>query len=264
MKCTYHKLLEDIDHGNWHVRHEFKESPELIEFSNKALDAIKRDGNSAIAFWIGEEDFSEPRKIIPELCRLPFDLCWFEGKLGAKRIAFLCDNQPEGFGFLCFSDVFGMWLLLGAGQVRARASEKGLPSGLPEVSSFPETGRFDIFGMLICILCEFLSALNCVNVERVCHSVDPALQKRRNKRGRRPMFDFWTLAIDLHRGREEAGDRGGSHSSPRVHLRRGHARQHKPGEYTWVRPCVVGEKKEGMVHKEYAVRGVEAPESIAA
>jgi len=45
----------------------------------------------------------------------------------------------------------------------------------------------------------------------------------------------------------------GTHASPALHLRRGHARQYSPGLYTWVQPCIVGNKKDGLVHKDYAV-----------
>ncbi len=47
---------------------------------------------------------------------------------------------------------------------------------------------------------------------------------------------------------------GGTHASPRLHLRRGHPRQYAPGKYCWVQPCVVGNKAAGMVHKDYAIK----------
>lgn len=104
---------------------------------------------------------------------------------------------------------------------------------------------------LICILLRFLTALNCCNVRRTEHKPDTALQKARAKRGKQPLFSYWTLDIDLDHAQTDRESMGGTHASPRLHLRRGHARQYAEGKYCWVQPHVVGNKKLGMVHKDY-------------
>ena len=48
-------------------------------------------------------------------------------------------------------------------------------------------------------------------------------------------------------------DGGGTHASPRVHLRRGHIRKIADGRTVWVQACVVG-SKHGMVLKDYKLR----------
>ena len=102
----------------------------------------------------------------------------------------------------------------------------------------------------ICV-CLFLSALNCTNVSRTQHSPSERLQKARARRGKKPLFSFWTLEVAIPRDTTDEGDGSGTHSSPRVHLRRGHIKHRKTG-YFWWQPHAVGNKKHGMVMKDYA------------
>ena len=96
----------------------------------------------------------------------------------------------------------------------------------------------------------FLSAIQCKNVIKKENKPDEKLQKARAKRGKKPLFSYWTLELSDQKTKSGATC-GGTHASPRLHLRRGHPRQFKPGEWTWVQPCVVGNKSLGMVHKDY-------------
>ena len=96
--------------------------------------------------------------------------------------------------------------------------------------------------------------MNCSNIIKVEHNPDEKLQKARIKRGKKPLFSYWTLQLSIPNEREEGASLGGTHASPRVHLRRGHARQYAPGKYTWVQPCAVGNKSLGVIHKDYAVK----------
>lgn len=66
-----------------------------------------------------------------------------------------------------------------------------------------------------------------------------------------PLFSTWTLSINIPKERRESVALGCSHASPRVHLRRGHPREYRPGLWTWVQPCAVGAKENGMIHKDY-------------
>ena len=115
-----------------------------------------------------------------------------------------------------------------------------------------DAAEFDIGKQVIDVVLAFLSAINCTNVRRAEHKPDAKLQKARAKRGKQPLFSYWTLELDLSRP-ESSESLGGTHASPRLHLRRGHARQYAPGKWTWVQPCAVGNKSAGMVHKDYAM-----------
>lgn len=95
---------------------------------------------------------------------------------------------------------------------------------------------------------RFLQVLNCVNV--TIETVEPAraLNNKRSKAGRVPIYSYKILVL---RGkRKEAVDGGGTHESPRVHLRRGHLKNRKTGQFWW-QPCVVGDPKRGVVMKSY-------------
>lgn len=94
--------------------------------------------------------------------------------------------------------------------------------------------------------------MNCTNVGRQEHKPDAALQKARAKRGKQPLFSYWTLELNGRDG-GAAQSFGGTHASPRVHLRRGHPRQYAPGKWTWVQPHAVGNRELGMVHKDYVI-----------
>lgn len=95
----------------------------------------------------------------------------------------------------------------------------------------------------------FLSLLNCSNVPRIEHGPPAALQKARKRRGKLPIFSYWTL--DLSQSYIHGAHLGGFHTSPRIHLRRGHMRQYQVGRWCWVSPHAVGNKALGVVHKDY-------------
>lgn len=118
-----------------------------------------------------------------------------------------------------------------------------------------EVGSADIVkntGKIFRLFATYLTALNCCNIKRTEHKPEPSKQSVRRALGRQPLFSTWTLEIDLQRTESEMPGHGGTHASPRLHLRRGHARQHKPGLWCWVQPHVVGDKSLGMIHKDYA------------
>lgn len=48
-------------------------------------------------------------------------------------------------------------------------------------------------------------------------------------------------------------DKGGTHASPKWHMRIGHVRHLPTGKTTWVKSCEVGDKARGMVIKDYVV-----------
>ena len=71
----------------------------------------------------------------------------------------------------------------------------------------------------------------------------------------------WTwhqVAIDPARLRAASEPLGGSHASPRWHLRRGHWRPSPDGRRIFVRQCEVGDSARGGVVKDYAVEARQA------
>lgn len=98
---------------------------------------------------------------------------------------------------------------------------------------------------------EFCCALSCSNVD-FKDTVQPPqqLNRARAKKGLTEFFSYHVLTVGG--GSHGSSGGGGTHASPRVHLRRGHIRR-LPDKRVWVNACVVGDKSRGMVVKDYAV-----------
>lgn len=106
-------------------------------------------------------------------------------------------------------------------------------------------------GSEVPVLLEFLEALTCSNVEIGDHKVPRQFSKKKGKK--KSLHQIKTLFIKApHTIVKSSGNTGRTHASPRVHLRRGHIRR-LPSGNIWIQPCVVGNKKNGMVVKNYAI-----------
>ncbi|WP_341326353.1 hypothetical protein [Methylotuvimicrobium sp. KM2] len=95
-----------------------------------------------------------------------------------------------------------------------------------------------------------LEILSCKNV--VTETVQPpkALNKKRLAKGKLPFFEYKILTLPNESVSNKAS--GGTHASPRVHLRRGHIRR-LPGKNIWVNATIVGNSDLGVVIKDYSV-----------
>lgn len=95
---------------------------------------------------------------------------------------------------------------------------------------------------------SFLNALACSNVQI---ERSPA-KKGGNVKGALPFDDYHILTIGNQRA--SGGTGGGSHRSPREHLRRGHIRRLESGSKIWVNATVVNAGVGGKVTKDYRVQ----------
>jgi len=101
---------------------------------------------------------------------------------------------------------------------------------------------------------EMCLVLNCSNVNDNEIITPPKfLNKKRKKKGKVPFFEYRILTVKQSDNNDKKPPIGGTHASPRVHLRRGHIRHLPSGSTTFVQPCVVGDKKRGVIHKDYRV-----------
>lgn len=234
-------------------------------------DAIPSLLESSVCFYGGDVGELPTIKPIPDLQRLPFRITWveFDDLLEHRRqqICYLCIEREdaEAAPLLLGESRFNSYhCFLRQGQNRWRylfpftVTEKGKVVHDPTLLMQPD-GRTpfprEALAGIASLICQFISALNCRNVNRVEHTRDSKLQRARAKKGKKPLFDFWTLEVDLKKSQAAGIDMGGTHASPRLHLRRGHTRQYAPGKYCWVQPCVVGDGSLGAVGKDYRVKG---------
>ena len=82
---------------------------------------------------------------------------------------------------------------------------------------------------------------------------DAAKNKMRRARGKAPLFTYKVLTIG--KPKRKSRHLGGTHASPRSHLRRGYYRTSRNGVRHWVQPCMVKGETDGFVHKDYKVEG---------
>ena len=108
-------------------------------------------------------------------------------------------------------------------------------------------------GKAVSIAWSVFAVMACSNVRAQEHKPADALNKKRLTAGKQPLVSYKTLEIVTPSERGESACSGGTHASPRVHLRRGHIRRLGDGRTVWVQACVVG-SKHGMVIKDYRVR----------
>lgn len=102
------------------------------------------------------------------------------------------------------------------------------------------------------------AVLSCSNVRVRDVEAPAALNKKRAKSGKAPMVTYKVLELVAPATRQERVDQGGTHASPRLHLRRGHIRRLDAERTVWVQACIVGSAT-GAVLKDYQVRPAREP-----
>lgn len=97
---------------------------------------------------------------------------------------------------------------------------------------------------------ELVEALSCNNVaSEVVERIDPAVNARRRRRGKLPLYEVRRLVVKVGDQVHAIGVPMGDRSGPREHLRRGHVRRLADGRRTWVQCCVVGARTLGVIGK---------------
>jgi hypothetical protein len=84
--------------------------------------------------------------------------------------------------------------------------------------------------------------------------VNPNMRRKYAKAGVRG-WTWHQVTIDLERARVKHAAFGGTHASPRWHIRRGHWRRLSGGRRIFVSQCQVGDPARGGVVKDYIVKG---------
>ncbi|MEE5092437.1 hypothetical protein V2H26_21045 [Xanthomonas euvesicatoria] len=96
------------------------------------------------------------------------------------------------------------------------------------------------------------SVINCSNVTTAELPAPKMINKKREAKGKQPFFTYKVLQLTEERRTGGTGE-GGSHASPRMHLRRGHLRRLE-SKTVWVKATMVNaSSSDGVVVKDYAV-----------
>jgi hypothetical protein len=104
--------------------------------------------------------------------------------------------------------------------------------------------------------------LNCKNVVSEDNPPPAKLNRKRNKNGKQELFIYKTLKLVLPSESKESGEYLPSGIKVKIHLCRGHFKTYTKdsplfGRYTglyWWQPHVRGDKKKGMVVKDYEIK----------
>jgi hypothetical protein len=111
----------------------------------------------------------------------------------------------------------------------------------------------------VMMLVQLCSVLNCSNVTTETIEPGEAINKKRQSKGNQPFFSYKVLQLTHDHNGIESRVLGGTHVSPRMHLRRGHIRvlDRASNRTTWVRPTMVKpDSPRGIVLKDYSVSSV--------
>lgn len=111
---------------------------------------------------------------------------------------------------------------------------------------FPDADYRDDVSVLLC----FLNALGCSNV----HTEKIAARKKGKAKAALPFDEYHVLTIDVPNKATSQADQGGTHRSPREHLRRGHIRRLQDGRAIWVNAAVIAAGRgAGKITKDYQI-----------
>lgn len=217
---------------------------------------IKNAAENAVCFDVGETQDMPHLKLIPDLFRLPYPVTWIEGMTPEGPVAMLAAaTGQDQHDLAIFNKKNAVWFLIGSIRVVRYENEiRTQDMATTELNKllYPEHCTKYMQSVVSIFLVRFLMALNCSNIKREAHSAPKFINLQRQKKGKTPIYSYWTLHLpNADSPKSEGG--GETHSSPRVHLRRGHIRQFSIGRYTWVEAHVVGDKEKGMVCKDYAL-----------
>jgi hypothetical protein len=126
-------------------------------------------------------------------------------------------------------------------------------------NSTNSTGKSDLYGMLLVasgVLIRTLSVLNCSNVQ--VEEIPPSrvLNTIRRAKKKLPIYAYKTLVLKSKK-KKILTNLGGTHESPRIHLRRGHIKRRKTGDFWW-QSCVIGNREKGVIIKDYKADNITA------
>lgn len=122
----------------------------------------------------------------------------------------------------------------------------------------PGRDSVDIAGLIVSDVLRWLELLSAGLMSAYVREGHAAtvlpLSPTRRALGRLPLLEWRTVVVEPRPPRAEP--KGGTHASPRQHDRRGHWRTRGEKRF-WVKQCRVGRLIDGMIMKDYKVKGPE-------
>lgn len=244
------KLIEHLEKVQPRTNQQYEDWLGINEYPKFIKNAIKFYHNEDL-IELSDDECTEYAKNL----KLPYPLCFFEF---ANRSCVLARELSDDF--IIFQVFFRVnnkfWYIFPPKMMTVINKDTGSVNSIGDHDLFKECMNDEKASLLLLapvgFMIRFVAALNCSNTYLVSNEPSAKLQKARLKRGKLPLFEYKTLHVKLNETRVKKQPGGGTHASPRVHLRRGHIR-HLPQGNIWVNACVVGDKSKGVIHKDYEV-----------
>jgi len=234
---------------------------------NKMIDMFSKKSLKETVIFQGEK---------AKRYKFPYALCWFEydgWETDQHCVLVLYSHEKREFTawfFFKSPKTKSYWVLqplgvnMGIGQ-----NLEGQDSNICIINTWNSKGRSindyadDEIDHAVRCPCQFLEmALRlfcCKNIGTVYVEPPEKLQKKRAKKGKKPLFRYHTLILKPVGKRQKSLAAQGLWSQA-VSTTMGHDRHYPPpglfGKYPgtfWIQPYTRGKKKEGIVHKDYDV-----------
>ena len=191
--------------------------------------------------------------------RLPYESIALEFVLTGielKKIVVHAIEREASLIIIVWGGVNDIWAPMGIGLIPKINFMRHNPDGSVEfafkrIDVTEEKYKKDMDVLAGCAadtLLNFLNALACSNV----HTEKLPSRKPSKTLGALPFDEYHVLTIDRPAGTGN-GHAGGSHRSPREHLRRGHIRRLPTGSKIWVNAAVINAGAGGKIRKQYAM-----------
>ena len=217
---------------------------------------------AAIKFDLGDFDQVTSISDMSSSCspEIPYPVCLLETHGSDQVQWYLGVKVLEGVwwrmfvklsdGKIYFGDTMVLILPDSEAEVYLVPKDKGVPVERLDPSN-AHPANIEMFNC-ICRIQRAVEVFSCCNVTTIEHQPPKFINAKRISKGKVPFFSYRTLHITGDTA-DKSEPSGGTHASPRLHLRRGHIRKLADGRRLWVRSTLVGDKSKGFVSKEYAV-----------
>lgn len=235
-----------------------EERPFLFEFSGYdsiGAKAVKSLPNAPVFFIDMEQGLSLTDEQFDEvghkkLWHLPFNPCIFAvySSKSTEANAVIAPFWSDGVRFNTIPLWFGQTKY---GYFGFRAQYEYIDNEL-DYKFFPLIDNFEFSDSVIkgftVMTAGAIFATDCGTDRVVVGATTKAVASAKGIRG----WDY--RIVDLSKSKILVSEpKGGTHASPRWHLRRGHWRNLPSGKTTWVNQSEVGKKENGGVYKDYAI-----------
>ncbi len=251
-----HHFLEAFEVGL------ISQGPAVFELAfRKCLRGLGEIARSAICFDMGDAHVLDAMPA-NDSNLFPYEVCWFEVTLSDHGLwgVLAAPNAVGGMQTAIFRRGATTDSLALAAHRRIQTQEhwtlRGIRFGAEGTDLASPTDTTDIFEgddealVVDGLLSRFLGALHSPHAALAEVHPDAPLQKARARRGKAPLFSYWTLILRTPPS-STTDSLGGTHASPRTHLRRGHLRRLRSGKVVQVKPTTVRGETPGIVLKDY-------------